>query len=149
MPASRVAFYSFAWNAYKSNILLTLNVQNSWLLIQQLRALSLAFSIGKIREIRGKERYACKISRGHRNPFEYLHLNGKHAELGEGQKWMNVGSRGSDWAIFISSLSFFINSALYYCNKSCHCWNKASSFVQCWIAGIMSCFGFVCLLCRL
>lgn len=40
------------------------------------------------------EREVCKISGGHTNPPVYLHLNRKDAELGEGQKWMNMGSRG-------------------------------------------------------
>lgn len=79
----------------QSNTLLTPDVLNSWLLIPRLRALSPAFRIGKISEIRGK-REVGKVSSGHRNPFEYLHVNGKDAELGEGQKWMNIGSRGSD-----------------------------------------------------
>lgn len=41
------------------------------------------------------EREVCKISGGHINPPVYLHLNRKDAELGEGQKWMKAGSRGS------------------------------------------------------
>lgn len=55
----------------------------------------LGFQYRQNKRDKGK-REVCKISRGHRNPFEYLHLNGKYAELGEGQKWMNAGSRGSD-----------------------------------------------------
>lgn len=95
MQASRVALYFSREMHTQSNILFTSNVLNSWLLILQLRALSPVFKISKTREIRGK-REVCMISGGQRNPFEYLHLNGKDAELGEGQKWMNIGSKGSD-----------------------------------------------------
>lgn len=125
--------------------LFTRNVLISWLLILKLRALSLAFKIGKIRE-RRKKGEVCEISRGCRNPPTHLHLNRKDTELGEGQKWMNIVSRGSGEQ-FSFSLSFLVNGALCYSNKSCHRWNDASSFVQCWMGGIMPCFCFVCL-CR-
>lgn len=39
-------------------------------------------------------REACKIRGGQSNPSVPLHLNGKDAELGEGLKRMNIGSKG-------------------------------------------------------
>ena len=95
MQASGVAFYFFAWNAYTIKHSVYSKCSELLPTYSPVESSEPGFQNRQNKRDKG-EREVCKISGRHRNPFEYLHLNGKDAELGEGQEWMNIGSRGSD-----------------------------------------------------
>lgn len=83
----------------KSNILYTPNVPKPWLLILKWRALRLAFKIGEMREVRGKEVCTIRWRAYKPNPSVYLHWYGKKAELGKDRNgWtLATGAQASNF----------------------------------------------------